>query len=135
MNEPSSKPWRAMLEPFRVSASGHLSPEEGFAQTATNVPQDKELGHERNIPDSRDVSILEIEFVSRLVSKCCYFLSYNCLSMRIASCDALIAGFRFLAFVACLKEVSSVSAPVCSFCPCRSHMLPGTPRLAPKKIP
>jgi hypothetical protein len=114
MNEPSSKPWREMIAPFRVSAIAHLSPEEGFAQTAALTPQDKELDRERRIPDSHDVSIPEIEFVSRLLSKCCYFLSYNSLRMRIASCDAIISGFRFLAFVSCCKEVRGL------FCVCLS---------------
>jgi hypothetical protein len=123
INEPSSKPWREMIAPFRVSTSAHQSPEEGFAKSAALISQDK-LDHEKSMLDSHDVSIPEIEFVSRLLSKCCYFLSYNSLRMRIASCDAVISGFRFLAFVSCYQEVRGL------FCVCLSTVTMALTRTA-----
>lgn len=41
-----------------------------------------------------------IAFVKEILSRCCYLLSYPNLTIQISSCDVLINGFAFLAWVA-----------------------------------
>ena len=102
-NQESPEPWLELLEDFRCA------PRESFSASQTSSDGDRAEGNDRN-QQHHATSHAEIDFVSRLMPRCCYFLSNQSLKVKIASCDAMISGFRFLAFVACLKKVSLFSS-------------------------
>jgi hypothetical protein len=101
-NQESPGPWLELLEDFRIS------PIESFSASQNSSDGDRADESDRN-QQPYATSQAEIDFVSRLMPRCCYFLSNHSLKVKIASCDAMISGFRFLAFVACLKKVSLFS--------------------------
>jgi hypothetical protein len=102
-NQESPEPWRELLEDFRIA------PSESFSASHTRSDGDKAEENDMN-QQPHATSPAEIAFVSRLMPRCCYFLSNQRLKVKIASCDTMISGFRFLALVACLKKVSVFSA-------------------------
>jgi hypothetical protein len=102
-NEESPEPWLELLEDFRIA------PSESFSPSQTRPDGDRTEENDMN-QQPRATTQAEIDFVSRLMPRCCYFLSNRSLKVKIASCDAMISGFRFLAFVACLKKVSLFSS-------------------------
>ena len=102
-NQESPEPWLELLEDFRCA------PSESFSATQTRSDGDRAEENDRN-QQLHATSQAEIDFISRLMPRCCYFLSNQSLKVKIASCDAMISGFRFLAFVACLKKVSPFSS-------------------------
>lgn len=102
-NQESPEPWLALLEDFRIA------PSESFSASQTR--SDGDGAEENDMNQQPHVGTqAEIDFVSRLMPRCCYFLSNQSLKVKIASCDAMISGFRFLAFVACVKKVRFFSS-------------------------
>lgn len=97
--------WLDTLTFFRKSSMGDfckINQEERNSDTEASVRKkasDKTL----------DVSMTEIDFASKLITRSSYFLSHESLGVRISACDSLTSGFRFLAFVACEYEVSLLS--------------------------
>jgi hypothetical protein len=95
VSEKSKEAWLALLDPFRIDKERGLSPEEGFELYRDQHVQDKELAIGFQL-----VSASEIEFVKRIISRCCFLLSHPSLTSQIQSCAALIRGFTFLGAVA-----------------------------------
>ena len=99
----SPRPWLDLLSAFRKASF------EGFQSKAQ---EEQKLGENESgrvvvtIDRISSIRMAEIELVSILIKRNCYMLSNESLSVRISSCDGLISGFRFLAFVACFDEVS-----------------------------
>ena len=104
---PSSDRWEESLEQFRIEKPG-IVPGESCCSGTNDRSANGDEGSENGASASLGVTDREIEFVSRMMSRCCYFLSHESLQIRIASGDALIGGFRFLAFVAWYGEVSLI---------------------------
>jgi hypothetical protein len=119
-NASEGQPWRGLLTQFHADSAklDDVSPREGFAIASDRTSTQTKNGNPPNgMEATLDISSKEIDFVSRLMSRCCYFLSHQSLRMRIASCDTLTSGFRFLAFVAVgqrtVSYVESVSSSHC----------------------
>jgi hypothetical protein len=93
-----SQSWLDFLSPFRKG---------GFVLTREEPNSDPMDSAQNGTSEkSLDVSMAEINFLSKLITRGCYFLSHESLGVRISTCDSLTSGFRFLAFVACKYEVS-----------------------------
>ena len=96
-SELPTKPWLALLDPFRAEEGKALTPETGFKllrdenREATNPPPGT---------TGRMITVNETIFVEYLMSRCCFLLSHSSLSVQVQSCDALIHGFEFLGLVA-----------------------------------
>jgi hypothetical protein len=95
VSESSKEAWLALLDPFRIDREKELSPEEGF-----ELYRDQHVQEEGLAIAFQLVSVSEIEFVKRIISRCCFLLSHPSLTSQIQSCAALIRGFRFLGAVA-----------------------------------
>jgi hypothetical protein len=95
VSDSSKEAWLALLDPFRIDKERGLSPEEGFELYRDQHVHDKELAIGFQL-----VSVSEIEFVKRIISRCCFLLSHPSLTSQIQSCAALIRGFNFLGAVA-----------------------------------
>ena len=101
---PLPQVWQGGLDQFRINAGAVSS--ETFRLGDRNEAANDDSGQSAGTSKFLGVTGREIGFVSQLMSRCCYFLSHESLKMRIASTDALIGGFKFLAFVAWHEEVS-----------------------------
>jgi hypothetical protein len=95
VSESSKEAWLALLDPFRIDKEKGLSPEEGF-----ELYRDQHVEEKGPAIGFQLVSASEIEFVKRIISRCCFLLSHPSLTSQIQSCAALIRGFRFLGAVA-----------------------------------
>ena len=87
-----SQSWLDFVSPFRkVSLDGFhfLAPGE-----LNSDPMDSTQNGSSE--KSLDVSMAEVNFPSKLITRGCYFLSYKNLGVRISTCDSLTSGFRFL---------------------------------------
>jgi hypothetical protein len=119
-NSSEGQSWRGLLTQFHAESAklDDVSPREGFAIASDRTSTKTKNGNPPNgMEATLDISSKEIDFVSRLMSRCCYFLSHQSLRMRIASCDTLTSGFRFLAFVAVGQRiVSHVESASTSHC-------------------
>lgn len=95
VSESSKEAWLALLDPFRIDKERGLFPEESFELYRDPHVQDKgpAIGFQL-------VSASEIEFVKRIISRCCFLLSHPSLTSQIQSCAALVRGFSFLGAVA-----------------------------------
>lgn len=98
----SSQPWLDLLSPFRKASLDDFQ-----------APSGEEEGPSYDLNDTEETSVerlsvgmTEVNFVSKIIFRGCYFLSSESLRVQIATCDSLSSGFKFLAFVACVHEVS-----------------------------
>jgi hypothetical protein len=103
----SSQPWLKLLSVFRKpTRDGLSSPSADLSDDGD--PSDDSVQERDNTVDKKCLAIdmAEIDCVSLLITRSCYFLSHESLRVRISTCDSLTSGFRFLAFVACSYHVS-----------------------------
>ena len=93
----SNKPWLELLSTFFKPSSKaiHTSMSTNAFERYTSI-------------QSIDINMSEIELVSRLITKDNYLLSNKILKVQISACESLAAGYRFLAFISCNYEVSSL---------------------------
>lgn len=92
----SRHPWLDVLNNFREGATLELVHEEKL-QPCEGVDLDDQM----YLKVAKD----EIDLFSTLIARNCYLLSNHELSVRVASCQGLISGFKFLAFVGNVHEV------------------------------
>ena len=108
--EDSKKLWWNLLSPFRVTVAENgvdaCVRQESKSINNTSDRFAATTGPVSGQPKEPAITSEEIDFVSRLMARCYYFLSNPSLRVKISSCDALIAGFRFLGFVAWSQKVS-----------------------------
>jgi hypothetical protein len=95
-SDDQKQPWLDQLSNFRKRSSGQGLHEDSNSEVY------KENGSDKT---PMDVSKADISLFSNLIARNCYLLSHKQLQIRIKSCDGLLLGFRFLAFVGTVYEV------------------------------
>lgn len=85
-------PWMNLLSHFSISSAEGLHPEK---DETVNPEQLQTL----------DISMAEIELISKLITKDNYLLSNMNLRVQVSACESLTSGYQFLAFVSCHHEV------------------------------
>ena len=97
--ESPKQPWLDQLSKFRK-----CNPDKGLHQDPTPEVNEEVDARETSI----DVSETDISLFSRIIARNCYLLSHKLLKIRIKSCEGLLSGFQFLAFVGTVYEVCAV---------------------------
>jgi hypothetical protein len=108
----SSQPWLQLLSVFRKPTRDGLSAPS--ADLSDDDPSDSVQERDTTVDKCLAIDMTEIDCVSLLITRSCYFLSHESLRVRISTCDSLTSGFRFLAFVACSYHVSCLIVAHCS---------------------
>ena len=85
-------PWLNLLSHFSRSSTEGLHPE-----------TDESLNPEEL--QTLDITMAEIELISKLFTKDNYLLSNMSLKVQVSACESLTSGYRFLAYVSCHYEV------------------------------
>ncbi|KAG7347866.1 hypothetical protein IV203_016571 [Nitzschia inconspicua] len=91
----SQQHWIETLHNFREVSTV----EKVLGETGQRTDGEGECRHKR-----LEVSREDIELCSKLIARNCYLLSNPKLRIRIASCQGLISGFRFLAYVGSMHK-------------------------------
>jgi hypothetical protein len=97
--ESPKQPWLDQLSKFRK-----CNPNKGLHQDPAPEAKEKLDSGETRV----DVSETDISLFSRIIARNCYLLSHKLLKVRIKSCEGLLSGFQFLAFVGTVYEVCLV---------------------------
>ena len=102
----TTMPWLQLLDQFKIDSGDQVDSSSCLEQY---IEESAEHADNAHFQTDRLHLVTDIEFVARVASRCCFFLSNPCLNVQCKSCDVLIQIFEFLGWATKIPKLPDES--------------------------